>query len=69
MLAAQWRRKALDEPATPAEAKAIEAKLDRAGRLERKRAKRLSKEIGAVPVLPGGGGGDEEPAGEDTQPA
>ncbi len=52
-----------------AEAMTAQGELNCAIRLERKRFKRLYKEIGAVPVLPGGGGGDEEPAGEDTQPA
>jgi hypothetical protein len=55
---------------TPAEASAAQAKLNRAIRTERKRFKRLYKEIGAIPVLPGGGGGEEEsPAGDETQPA
>jgi len=58
----------LSEPTlTPAEAEATEAKLDRAGRLERKRARRLTKDIGAFPVLPGGGGEQEAPAGDETE--
>ena len=53
---------------TPAEADAAQAKLARAGRLERRRAKRLAKEIGAIPVLPGGGQG-ESPVGDEEQAA
>jgi len=55
---------------TPAEARAAQAKLARAGRHERKRAKRLNRAIGAIPVLPGGGGGESEsPGGDETQEA
>lgn len=55
---------------TPAEANAAQAKLSRAIKLERRRFKRLYKEIGAIPVLPGGGGDDgETPAGDETQEA
>ena len=55
---------------TPAEAGAAQSRLNRAIKSERKRFKRLYKEIGAVPVLPGGGGDDgDSPAGDETQEA
>jgi len=69
---------ALDESAaefsertlTPSEYTTVRRKFFRAARLEEKRARKLLRAVGAVPVLPGGGGGDETaPGGEGTQPA
>jgi hypothetical protein len=56
-------------PITPAEGEAFDAQLARAARAERKGIKKLLKSIGAVPTVPGRGGGDEEPAGDDSQAA
>jgi hypothetical protein len=50
------------------EYKAFQAKLNRALRVERKRFRALAKAIGAIPTLPGGGG-DEAPAGDESQSA
>ena len=55
-------------PITPAEAQRHERELARASRAERKSIKKLLKSIGAVPTAPGRGG-DEEPAGNDSQDA
>jgi hypothetical protein len=46
-------------------------KLNRALRSERKRYRKLYREIGAIPTLKGGGGGDEleAPGGDETQSA
>ncbi len=69
---------ALDESAaefsegtlTMTELTTVRRKFFRAARLEQKRARKLLRAVGAVPVLPGGGGGDEEvPGGEGNQPA
>ena len=54
---------------TPAEASIAQAKLDRAIRLERRRFRRLFEAIGAIPVLPHGGGEPESPAGDELQEA
>ena len=55
---------------TPAAASSAQARLDGAFKSERERFKRLYKEIGAIPVLPSGGGEDSEsPAGDETQEA
>jgi hypothetical protein len=53
-----------------AEAKRVQSRVIRAARLERRRFARLVREIGAIPTLPGkGGGGGEAPADDDTQAA
>ena len=57
-----------EPPITPAEASAYDRELERASRAERKGIKKLLKDIGAIPSL-GGGGGGEEPAGSDSQSA
>ena len=56
-------------PITPAEGNAFDAQLARAGRAERKGIKKLLKSIGAVPTVPGRGGGEEAPAGDESQDA
>ena len=56
-------------PITPAEGEAFDAQLSRAGQAERKGIKKLLKSIGAIPTVPGRGGGDEEPAGNDSETA
>jgi hypothetical protein len=56
-------------PITPAEGQAFDAQLVRASKAERKAIKKLLKSIGAVPTVPGRGGGDEAPAGDDTEAA
>ena len=62
--------KELGEPViTPAEASDYDDDLRRASRAERKGIKKLLKHIGAIPTLPGGGGGEEDPAGEEAQAA
>jgi hypothetical protein len=58
-----------EPPITPAEASAYDRELTRASRAERKGIKKLLKDIGAVPSLGGGGGGEEAPAGNDSQSA
>jgi hypothetical protein len=55
---------------TATDYKRANAKLVRAAKLERRRFKRLAREIGAIPTVPGDrGDGDETPAGDDTQSA
>jgi hypothetical protein len=56
-------------PITPAEAASYEKQLARAGRAERKGIKKLLKSIGAIPTVPGRGGEEEAPAGDDSQAA
>lgn len=51
-----------------AEANRLDAGISRAYRTERKAIKKLLKGIGAIPTVPGGGG-DEEPAGNDSETA
>jgi len=55
-------------PISPAEGRAFDTQLARAGRAERKGIKRLLKSIGAMPTVPGRGGG-EAPAGDESQAA
>jgi hypothetical protein len=55
---------------TMGELSAVRKKFFRAARLERKRSRKLLRAVGAVPVLPGGGGGEETaPGGEGAQQA
>ena len=56
-------------PVTPAQGAAFEKQLASAGRAERKGIKKLLKSIGAIPTVPGRGGEEEAPAGDDTQAA
>jgi hypothetical protein len=56
-------------PISPAEAASYEKQLARAGRAERKGIKKLLKSIGAIPTVPGRGGEEEAPAGDDSQAA
>ena len=51
------------------EYRTFQRKLNRSLRAERRRFKALAKEIGAVPTIRGGRGGDEDPAGSESQPA
>ena len=55
-------------PITPAEGQSIDAQLARASRAERKGIKKLLKSIGAIPTAPGRGG-EEAPAGDDSEAA
>lgn len=56
---------------TVAEIRTVRRKLNRTLALERKRYKQLYRSIGAVPAAPDGSGGGEEeaPDGEGSQPA
>ena len=56
-------------PITPTEGQSIDKQLARASRAERKGIKKLLKSIGAIPTVPGRGGGEEAPAGNDSQSA
>jgi hypothetical protein len=61
-------RAASSPPITPAESRGFERELTRAGKAERKAIKKLLKSIGALPTLKGRGG-EEAPAGDETQAA
>jgi len=59
-----------EQSLTIGELSTVRKKFFRAARLERKRARKLLRAVGAAPVLPGGGGGEESsPGGEGTQQA
>ena len=55
-------------PITPAEAQRFDGELARAGKAERKGIKKLLKSIGAIPTVKGRGG-EESPAGDETEAA
>jgi hypothetical protein len=60
----------LSEPSlTMGELTTVRRKFARAARLEVRRARKLLKAVGAVPVLPGGGEEESAPGGEESQAA